>query len=74
MPGRDDERMAKTRAMLTETDRKYIAGEGGDKRKYQAASRIRSRIQDELPTDIELLKKHHPELLEELRAVVCETE
>ena len=66
--------MAKTRALLTETDRKQIEGEHGDNRKYQAVSRVRSRIEDELPTDVEVLEKHHPQLLEELRAVVCEPE
>lgn len=64
--------MAKTRALLTETDREYITGAGGDDRKYQSASRIRRRIQEELPEDVEILEEHHPELLAELREVVCE--
>jgi len=65
-------RMAKTRALLTDTDREYITGEAGDDRRYQAASRIRNRVQEELPKDIELLEEHHPDLLEELREVVCD--
>ncbi|MCU4743446.1 hypothetical protein [Natronoglomus mannanivorans] len=64
--------MAKTRALLTETEREQIAGEHGDSRKYQATSRIRRRIEDELTADVEVLEEHHPELLEELRDVVCE--
>jgi hypothetical protein len=64
--------MAKTRALLTETEREQIAGEHGDDRKYQAASRIRRRIEDELTTDVDLLQEHHPQLYEELREVVCE--
>lgn len=64
--------MAKTRALLTNTDREYITGEEGRKRRYESASRIRARIQEELPRDVELLAEHHPELLEELREVVCE--
>ena len=64
--------MAKTRALLTETEREQIAGEHGDSRKYQATSRIRGRVQEELEKDVEVLKEHHPELLEELRDVVCE--
>lgn len=64
--------MAKTRALLTDTDREYITGEAGDKRRYESASRIRSRIKEELPRDIEILAEHHPDLLDELRAVVCE--
>lgn len=62
--------MARTRALMTETEREQIANGEGE-RKYQAASRIRGRIQDELPTDVEVLKEHHPALFEELREVVC---
>jgi hypothetical protein len=64
--------MAKTRALLTETEREQIAGEHGDSRKYQATSRVRGRIQEELESDVEILKKYHPDLLDELREVVCE--
>jgi len=63
--------MAKTRALLTETEREQIAGEHGDSRKYQAVSRIRSRIGDELTTDVEVLREHHPKLYDELQDVVC---
>lgn len=63
--------MAKTRALLTATEREQIAGEHGDDRKYQAASRIRRRIDEELTTDVEVLQEQHPQLLEELREVVC---
>lgn len=71
MPREATKRMAKTRALLTNTDRKYITGEEGDEKKYQATSRIRRRVQEELPRDIELLEEHHPDLLQELREVVC---
>lgn len=63
--------MAKTRALLTETEREQIAGEHGRERKYQATARARRRIEDELTRDIEVLEEHHPELLDELREVVC---
>lgn len=66
--------MAKTRALLTETEREQIAGEHGDDRRYQAVSRIRSRINDELTTDVEMLRENHPDLYIELREVVCEPE
>jgi len=66
--------MAKTRALLTETEREQIAGEHGDSRKYQAVSRIRSRIDDELAADLEVLREHHPKLYNELREVVCSEE
>jgi len=66
--------MGRYRAIMTDTDREYIAaGEEVDPhRRYQAISRVRSRINEELKTDVEVLEEHHPELLEELREVVCE--
>lgn len=64
--------MAKSRAMLTQTEREQIAGEHGKERKYQAASRIRSRVDDELSQDLEVLSEHHPDLLNELKEVVCD--
>lgn len=67
-------RMAKTRALLTDTDREYLTGESGDEKRYQSASRVRRRIQEELPEDIELLEEHHPDLLDELRDAVCNNE
>ncbi|ELZ96082.1 hypothetical protein C440_05812 [Haloferax mucosum ATCC BAA-1512] len=66
--------MAKTRALLTQTEREQVAGEHGNDRKYQATSRIRRRIKDEMTKDIEVLAEHHPDLLDELREVVCEGE
>jgi hypothetical protein len=48
--------------------------EEGGNRRYQAISEIRSRINEELSTDVEVLKENHPELLEELREVVCDEE
>jgi len=72
MSSETPDRMAKTRALMTNTDRDYITGQAGDDKQYQSASRIRRRIQEELPRDIEVLEEHHPELLAELREVVCE--
>lgn len=43
-------------------------------RVYEVRSHLRTRMQDELPSDIEALKEHHPGLLEELREIVCEVE
>ena len=66
--------IARTRALLTKTEREQIAGGGSDKRRYEAVSRARRRIKDEMTTDVELLEEHHPDLLKELRDVVCEDE
>lgn len=72
MEPRQNGRMAKTRALITETEREQIAGEHGDKRRYEAVSRVRRRVKDELSADVELLDNEHPELLEEVREVVCD--
>lgn len=62
------------RALTTERDRRQIAkvGDTTDSERYQAVSRVRRRINENLGEDVELLKEHHPELLEELREVVCD--
>lgn len=64
--------MSKYRAIMTTTDRERIIGEVevSDEKRYQAIHRVRSRVK-ELETDVEILEDHHPELLEELREVVC---
>lgn len=64
--------MSNTRALITDTEREQLAGEHGDDRRYQATSRIRRRINTKLVEDVETLAEHHPDLLNELREVVCE--
>lgn len=66
--------MTKTRALITDREREQLAGEDSQQRKYEATSRVRRRIQEELTKDVETLEEHHPELLEELREVVCSTD
>lgn len=61
------------RALLTDAERRHISGESGkDQLRYEAVSRVRARVEEDLTTDVDLLAEHHPELLEELQAVVCE--
>ncbi len=67
-------RMARTRALLTQTEREYFRSDEGGSKRYQAVSRVRNRINDELRTDVRILRQHHPELYEELVRVVCEYE
>ena len=66
--------MAKSRGLITDTEAERIAGEVEveDAKRYQAISRVRRRIKQQLPRDIELLEEHHPDLLAELRDVVCD--
>jgi len=72
MSDNETQAVAQSRALITETERKHLAGEHGDRRKYEATSRIRARITEELTEDVAVLEEHHPELLEELREVVCD--
>jgi len=59
---------------MTDTDREYISGEGDatEHQRQQSVTRVRSRIQDEIPRDIQILQKHRLDLLDELREVVCQ--
>lgn len=62
-----------SRALLTERERKRIAGDADDKqRRYEAVSRARRRIHEELPDDLKLLEEHHPTLYNELKSVICD--
>jgi len=62
-----------SRALLTEKERERIAGDTEDEqRRYEAVSRARRRIHEELPDDLELLEEHHPTLYDELTSVVCD--
>lgn len=66
--------MGRRRALLTDRERELLASDDEEEREYayQAASRIRNKIEDELTEDVEILEEHHPDLLEELREVVCD--
>lgn len=68
--------MGRYRAIMTDTDREYIQNPGNvaENKRYQAISRVRNRINQELTEDVEILEEHHPELLEELRHVVCDSD
>ncbi|AEM57277.1 hypothetical protein HAH_1671 [Haloarcula hispanica ATCC 33960] len=49
-----------------------MAGKKEKQREYEARSRIRARIEGPLAEDIEHLKEHDSELLQEIQAVVCD--
>ena len=68
--------MGRYRAIMTEADRQYIAEEGEPMGRQidQSVYRVRQRITEELPEDIEVLKEHRPDLLEELQEIVCTEE
>lgn len=64
--------MARTRALMTDTEAEYIAwnADATENQRYQAIARVRDRL-DALERDIETLEAHHPGLLAEIREVVC---
>ena len=62
----------KTRALLTSAEREALTDEHGKNRKYQAKTHARRRIEDELPTDVMVLRENHPELFEKLCEVACD--
>ncbi|WP_394338349.1 hypothetical protein [Halorubrum persicum] len=61
---------------MTDRERELIEGESesDDDLRYQAISRVRRKIEDEMTTDMEILREHRPDLYEELREVVCDPE
>ena len=67
--------MGDYRAIMTTADRERITENADvpDSKRYEAASRVRSRI-EELEQDAEILKEHHPDLYGELQNAVCEEE
>ena len=66
--------MGRRRALLTDRERELIASddEADEDQRYVAISRVRNKIENELPTDLELLAEHHPQLLSELEQEVCD--
>lgn len=55
---------------MTETDRERIANGSDSEKTYQSVSRVRNRIDNELKTDLVILKENHPGLYHELLEVV----
>lgn len=61
------------RALLTAREREVFAGSDADERlQAQKAAKVRRRTLDNLATDITVLAHHQPELLAEIRAIVCD--
>ena len=63
--------MSQGRGLLTESEREAIAGEASDSYRYKTRSFLRDRLK-EVEEDIAVLEEHDPELLKELREVVCD--
>ena len=63
--------MSEGRGLLTTRERQALRGDLSDSYKYKTRTYFRRRL-EKLNDDIELLEQHDPELLEELRDVVCD--
>lgn len=74
MPPTGNTTMATGRGILTDGEYRYLRGDEGDQRRYEARSRVRARINQVVTEDVEFLAEHEPDLLEELRDVVCRDE
>lgn len=61
------------RGLLTDREREILQGEAdvSDNYRYRVVSRIRTKIEN-IDRDVEILSNHREDLLDELRAVVCE--
>lgn len=59
------------RALLTDGEREALIDPESRENPYVTVSRVRKKIQEQLPRDVEILEEHHPGLLDELRDVVC---
>lgn len=68
--------MTQQRALLTETERQILNGEEEvkDNYRYSVESRVRTRIANRLPDDVEVIKDNHPDMYETLVQIVCEGE
>jgi len=62
------------RALLTDTERERLSGDAdvAEQRVFESKSRVKRRIVEELPEDVEILSENHPEIFEELERIVCE--
>jgi hypothetical protein len=72
MPAEHTTGMAMGRGLLTTGERDYLRGESSKQRMYEARSRLRSRIDDQVSEDVEILDRNQPDLLQELREIVCD--
>mgnify|MGYP006298843007 CR=1 FL=1 len=63
--------MSEGRGLLTKREREALAGDDSDSYRYKTRTYFRRRL-EKLTRDVEILSEHDPDLLEELREVVCE--
>ena len=64
--------MTEERSLLTDREREILSGEAdvSDNYRYKVESVARRRVRN-IEGDVEVLRENYPEILEELRDVVC---
>ena len=62
--------MDRRRAILTDSERSVLENETESDRYYQVVSRVRRKINEELPQDVQIIRQNHAELYQELCDVV----
>ena len=72
LPDMETGGMSRRRGLLTDGERELLSDPDAGEQRYVAVSRVRTKIEDELAADVRLLAEHRPDLLDELRDVVCE--
>jgi hypothetical protein len=64
------------RALLTEGERESLTDPDSKDNPYIAVTRVRKKIKEELPRDVEILQQHSEkydsDLFEDLQRVICE--
>jgi len=63
--------MSEGRGLLTDREREALQGEDTDNYRYKTRTYVKRRL-EKLEADVSVLENHEPDLLEELRAVVCD--
>lgn len=63
------------RSLLTDREREILSGEAdvSDNYYYKVQSVARQRVRG-ISDDVDILREHEPEMLEELQEIVCENE
>lgn len=71
VPDTNGNAMSEGRGLLTDQERKALAGEKSDSYRWKTRSFFRTRL-ERVADDVEVLREHDAELLSELREVVCD--
>lgn len=71
LPDTEAQGVTRRRAILTDRERELLRDEDAEDQRYVVISRVRTKIQEELGEDADILQQHHPDLYEELREVIC---